>query len=121
MCHSMRKKCVIRGTLALVLRLGRVMGVAPLRFESIEDGYRVSISNNMKIYSHLLITILSKIFYNKYNYYTRCLKRNIIFRNIFKKKLSSLLVKCLFIPKIQTLGIYFLKIMTSKCQGTHLT
>ncbi|KAM3959531.1 gustatory receptor 9 [Aphomia sociella] len=50
--------CIVGGAHALVLRLSSFFGLAPLRFESRSNGFSVTISNPMCIYSYILVTVL---------------------------------------------------------------
>lgn len=69
------KVCIVRPSLAHVLRLSRIAGVAPLNFEQVRNGFKISISQKWAIYSYILITLLSKFFVMKiklYNYIVNC-------------------------------------------------
>nr|ALS03937.1 gustatory receptor 2 [Ectropis obliqua] len=50
--------CVVGGAHAFILRVSSLFGLAPLKFESKTNGYTVSISNAMCIYSFVLVTVL---------------------------------------------------------------
>ncbi|CAK1590469.1 unnamed protein product [Parnassius mnemosyne] len=56
--------CVVGGAHAFILRISSFFGLAPLRFESRCNGFTVSISNAMCIYSYILVTtlVISTIF-----------------------------------------------------------
>nr|AGK90011.1 gustatory receptor 4 [Helicoverpa armigera] len=50
--------CVVGGTHAFILRISSFFGLAPLRFESRSNGFTVSISGAMCVYSYILVTVL---------------------------------------------------------------
>nr|XP_053617738.1 uncharacterized protein LOC128679482 [Plodia interpunctella] len=55
--------CDVIGAHAVILRVSSVFGLAPLRFKSNGNGYVVSLSIPMCIYSYLLVTILVSMAY----------------------------------------------------------
>ncbi|XP_053617193.1 gustatory receptor for sugar taste 43a [Plodia interpunctella] len=49
---------VVGGAHAFILRISSFLGLAPLRFQDHSNGFMVSISNPMCIYSYILVTVL---------------------------------------------------------------
>ncbi|XP_050553004.1 gustatory receptor for sugar taste 43a isoform X3 [Spodoptera frugiperda] len=50
--------CVVGGAHAFILRISSFFGLAPLRFEARSNGFTVSISSAMCVYSYILVTVL---------------------------------------------------------------
>ncbi|XP_075983602.1 gustatory receptor for sugar taste 43a-like isoform X2 [Anticarsia gemmatalis] len=50
--------CVVGGAHAFILRISSFFGLAPLRFESRSNGFTVTISSAMCVYSYILVTVL---------------------------------------------------------------
>ncbi|CAB3219894.1 unnamed protein product, partial [Arctia plantaginis] len=50
-------ECIVSGTLSLVLYLSCLTGLAPLRFESVQKGWKIRPSKAVHVYGILLITI----------------------------------------------------------------
>ncbi|XP_047999211.1 gustatory receptor for sugar taste 43a-like [Leguminivora glycinivorella] len=50
--------CVVGGAHAFILRISSFFGLAPLKFETQSNGFTVTISSAMCIYSYILVTIL---------------------------------------------------------------
>ncbi|KAJ2942921.1 hypothetical protein O0L34_g15111 [Tuta absoluta] len=50
--------CIVGGAHAFILRISSFFGLAPLRFESRNNGFSVSLSGAMCMYSYILVTIL---------------------------------------------------------------
>lgn len=62
-------KCIVMGTLATVLRVSRIFGMAPIKLAPLRrahpglaplDGYHVSASRSLRIYSYIFVTVYSK-------------------------------------------------------------
>ena len=66
------KAYVVRGTLALVLRCCRVFGMAPLLFEKLQSGYKITVSYKYAVYSYILTTFLSKLITSFYEISSKC-------------------------------------------------
>ncbi|XP_041972558.1 gustatory receptor for sugar taste 43a-like [Aricia agestis] len=51
-------QCIVGGAHAFILRISSFFGLAPLKFESRGDGFSVTISHPMCVYSYILVTVL---------------------------------------------------------------
>ncbi|XP_049878938.1 gustatory receptor for sugar taste 43a-like [Pectinophora gossypiella] len=50
--------CIVGGAHAFILKISSFFGLAPLRFESRNNGFSIALSSAMCIYSYILVTIL---------------------------------------------------------------
>lgn len=55
-----QEECLLWGMVALVMRVSRVFGLAPLTFTRTREGWRVKVSHGTALYSYLLMFTLRK-------------------------------------------------------------
>ncbi|CAB3219893.1 unnamed protein product [Arctia plantaginis] len=54
-------ECTVSGIMSFILRLSRVAGVAPLKFTSTPDGYRIQVSHNYSLYGEAVVLLFVAI------------------------------------------------------------
>ncbi|XP_026333131.1 gustatory receptor for sugar taste 43a [Hyposmocoma kahamanoa] len=56
--EAVPEHCIVGGAHAFILRISSFFGLAPLRFEPCNNGFTITLSSAMCIYSYILVTVL---------------------------------------------------------------
>ncbi|XP_075984118.1 gustatory receptor for sugar taste 43a-like [Anticarsia gemmatalis] len=55
--EPLQKECTVSGTLSFVLRMSRLVGIAPLKFEKVRDGWRIRVSRFYSVYGFIVVIV----------------------------------------------------------------